>query len=76
MLTNLLMKSLELGSISLQSIGRKIKQDLEMIYKRVTILNSKSGSSESNLKTIRSALVIKTLIDQNIEVIFLSECSI
>ena len=74
--TNLLKKSPDLNSVSLTTIGRKLKNNLEMIYKRLTKVNSKLVNQESKLKMARSALIIQALLKEEIEIIFLDECSI
>ena len=57
--TNLLKKSPDLNSVSLTTIGRKLKNNLEMIYKRLTKVNSKLANQESKLKMAQSALIIQ-----------------
>ena len=74
--TNLLKKSPDLNSASLTTIGRKLKNNLEMIYKRLAKVNSKLANQESKLKMAQSALIIQALLKEEIEIIFLGECSI
>ena len=74
--TNLLKKSPDLNSVSLITIGRKLKNNLEMIYKRLTKVSSKLLNQESKLKMARSALIIQALLKDEIEIIFLEKCSI
>ena len=66
----------ELASISLSTVSRWLRSDLNFSYKKLPTANVKLFNAESISKIIKWAWVINKLLGRELEVVFLDEFSI